>query len=106
MNGHPVESGSHLTKSGVETAKAVAQDPVFKELNASSLTITKTTAPREPPEINSKEVWAMKTCTDHSELEEDWFSSFISRVGFISPATLKWCPDTHSETSLDSDNRF
>lgn len=68
MNGHVVESLSHLTDSGVDAAKQAAEvEPAMKELDASKLTITRTTAPREIPGLNSEEVWAMKTCTDHSE---------------------------------------
>lgn len=67
MNGHAVESGNHLTENGVKAANALTHDePAMKDLDVSKLTIQKTTSPREVPELNSKEVWAMKTCTDHS----------------------------------------
>ncbi|CAL3964247.1 hypothetical protein PZA11_001654 [Diplocarpon coronariae] len=66
MSGHTVESLSHLTDSGVDAAKHAAEvEPAWKELDASKLTITKTSSPKDIPEVNSQEVWDMKTCTDH-----------------------------------------
>lgn len=67
MNGHAVETVDHLTEIGVESVEAIAHDvPEIKDLDASKLTITRTTKPGKVPELDSKEVWAMKTCTDHS----------------------------------------
>lgn len=66
MNRHAVESGSHLTQAGIEAAKTVAhEEPAIKELDASKLKVTRATTLREVPEVNSKEVFDMKTCTDH-----------------------------------------
>lgn len=66
MNGHAVESGSHLTQAGIEAAKTIAHEvTAIKELDASKVKITRATAPRDVPEVNSKEVFDMKTCTDH-----------------------------------------
>ena len=56
MNGHTVESLTHLTDSGIDAAKKTVQDePGMKELDASKLTVTKTSNPREIPEVNSHE---------------------------------------------------
>lgn len=69
MNGHTVETINHLTEVGVKTAETMIQDELaLKDLNVSGLTITRTKAPRKVPKVNSKEVWGMKTCTDHSTL--------------------------------------
>lgn len=68
MSDHAVESVHHLTDTGVKAAEKTARvEPAIKELDASKLTITRTTNPGTVPELNSKEVWDMKTSTDHSE---------------------------------------
>lgn len=61
-----IQSISELTVSGIKHAEAHAKAiPAIKELDASKLTITRTTAPRKVPELDSKEVWSFKECTDH-----------------------------------------
>ena len=66
MNGHAFQSMGDLMDSGINGIKAHAhQDPAINDLDASKLTITHTTTPRPVPEINSKEVWSVKACTDH-----------------------------------------
>ena len=67
MNGTKVETVNHLTENGVRSAEAMARnEPAVHELDASKLTVTRTTTPGNVPELDSKEVWEMKTCTDHS----------------------------------------
>jgi len=66
VNGHAVETASHLIENGVIAAKSMAQEqPAIHDLDASGLTITLTKSPGKVPESNSTEVWDMKTCTDH-----------------------------------------
>lgn len=66
MNGHAVESMSSLRESGIsDLKKTIQEDPALQDLDASKLTITHTTTPRPVPELNSKEVWSVKACTDH-----------------------------------------
>ena len=56
MNGHAVESLTHLTDAGIDAANKTVQDePALKELDASKVTVTKTLSPREIPEVNSNE---------------------------------------------------
>jgi branched-chain amino acid aminotransferase len=53
-------------ESGINGVKAqIQEDPTIRDLDASKLTITHTTTPRPVPELNSKEVWTVKACTDH-----------------------------------------
>jgi branched-chain amino acid aminotransferase len=58
----PVETMSHLTESHIKDASSA---PQLKDLDASHVTITKTSTLRPVPELNSKEVWGSKSCTDH-----------------------------------------
>ena len=61
-----VQSFSELTASGIKHAEAHSHEiPAIQGLDASKLTITHTTAPRKVPELDSKEVWTFKECTDH-----------------------------------------
>ncbi|KUJ22360.1 branched-chain amino acid aminotransferase II [Mollisia scopiformis] len=97
MNGHAVESGSHLTQAGIEAAKAVAHDePAIKELDASKLTITRATAPRDVPAANSKEATNMKTCTDHMvkvtwTSDAGWHSPVIEQYGPLTMMPIASC---------------
>ncbi|KAF4630131.1 hypothetical protein G7Y89_g8011 [Cudoniella acicularis] len=66
MNGHAVESVSHLTQTGIEASKKMAESSSsMHDLDASQLTVTLTQNPREVPGLNSAEVWSVKACTDH-----------------------------------------
>lgn len=66
MNGVAVQSMSDRMESGIKEMEAHARDePAIHDLDASKLTITHTTTPRPVPELNSKEVWGVKACTDH-----------------------------------------
>jgi branched-chain amino acid aminotransferase len=68
VNGHAVETASHLVENGIHAAKAMIQEqPAIHDLDASKLTVTLTKTPGKVPEPNSEEIWDMKTCTDHSE---------------------------------------
>lgn len=67
MAGSSVETIDHLTEVGVKQAELAAQKPTIQALDASKLTIEKTKAPRDVPELNSEEVWKMRTCSDHSK---------------------------------------
>ena len=54
MNGHAVETASHLIENGVKAAKAMAKEPEIHDLDASKLKITLTKGPGNPvPEPNS-----------------------------------------------------
>jgi branched-chain amino acid aminotransferase len=67
VNGHAVETASHLIENGVNAAKAMIQERrAIRDLDASKLTVTLTKSPGKIPEPNSVEVWDMKTATDHS----------------------------------------
>lgn len=66
MNGHAVETASHLIQNGVNAAKAVAHEPEMHDLDVSKLTVSLTKSPGKVPEPDSLEIWDMKTCTDHS----------------------------------------
>jgi len=70
MNGHAVETMSHLTDSGVR--EVAHEEESLHDIDASKLTVTLTTTERPVPAPNSAEVWGVKACTDHSEL-------FVSR---------------------------
>ncbi|KAG0651007.1 Branched-chain-amino-acid [Hyphodiscus hymeniophilus] len=66
MNGHTVPSASSLQASGIQDAKTHLQsNPAIQDLDASKLTITRTTTLRPVPEPDSKEIWSVKACTDH-----------------------------------------
>lgn len=69
MNGDAidhVQSISELTESGIKHASIEAKNiPAIHRLDASKLKITKTSNLRPVPELNSKEVWSFKACTDH-----------------------------------------
>ncbi|KAG4432400.1 hypothetical protein IFR05_012110 [Cadophora sp. M221] len=92
MNGHAVESLTHLTDSGIDAANKMVQDePALKELDASKLTVTRTLSPREIPEVNSNEVWDMKTCTDHMVM-----ATWTSTIGWHSPEVKTYGPLTMS----------
>jgi hypothetical protein len=55
----------HLTSVGVsEMEKA---EHTVKDLDASKLTIELTNTPRPVPELNSKETWSCRACSDHSK---------------------------------------
>jgi len=81
-NGH-VQSMSELTESGIKHAEAHAREiSQIKELDASKLTITQTTTPRKVPNLDSKEVWSFKECTDHQVMvtwtaDEGWHAPEI-----------------------------
>jgi branched-chain amino acid aminotransferase len=97
MNGHAVESGSHLTQTGIESAKAIAlSTPQIHELDASKLTISPATSPREVPEPNSKEVFDMKTCTDHMvkvtwTSDAGWHAPIIEQYGPLTMMPIASC---------------
>ncbi|KAE8444991.1 hypothetical protein EG329_013997 [Mollisiaceae sp. DMI_Dod_QoI] len=97
MNGHAVESGSHLTQAGIAAAKTVAlEQPTIKELDASKLTITRATTPRDVPEVNSKEVFDMKTCTDHMlkvtwTKDKGWHEPEIEQYGPLTMMPIASC---------------
>ncbi|KAH7417282.1 aminotransferase [Cadophora sp. MPI-SDFR-AT-0126] len=92
MNGHAVESLTHLTVSGIDAAKkTIQEEPAIKDLDASKLTVTKTSSPREIPEVNSHEVWDMKTCTDHMVMV-----TWTSDVGWHAPEIKQYGPLTMS----------
>ncbi len=96
MNGHAVETVNHLTNTGVEAANAVASKPTTHDLDASLLTITKTTSLRTVPEPNSAEVWASKSCTDHMvtvtwTADYGWHAPEIKPYGPISMMPTASC---------------
>ncbi|KAJ5032800.1 uncharacterized protein L3040_009392 [Drepanopeziza brunnea f. sp. 'multigermtubi'] len=97
MSGHAVESVNHLTDSGVAAAKERAEvEPTLKELDVSQLTVTKTTAPREVPEVNSDAVWGMKTCTDHMLMvtwtsDAGWHAPEIKQYGPLTMSPIASC---------------
>ncbi|KAL2065028.1 hypothetical protein VTL71DRAFT_4168 [Oculimacula yallundae] len=97
MSGHVVESLTHLTDSGIEAANKTVQDePALKELDASKITITRTTTPREIPEVNSNEVWDMKTCTDHMAMvtwtsSRGWHAPEIKTYGPLTMSPIASC---------------
>ena len=71
---HNVALISELTASGIKHTQSEAQnEQSIHELDASKLSITKTTSLRTVPELNSKEVWSFKECTDHM-LKVTWTS--------------------------------
>jgi hypothetical protein len=76
-------SMNELTQSGIERAEAHAQNaPEIKGLDASKLTIFHTTTPRKVPDLDSKEVWSFKECTDHQVMvkwteDEGWHAPEI-----------------------------
>ena len=82
MNGHAVESLTHLTDSGIDAAKKTVHDePAMKELDASKLTIAKTSSPREIPEVNSHEcvfTYCFPLLMARSDLEQSFLSSVSS----------------------------
>jgi hypothetical protein len=55
----------HLTSAGVSSIEKA--EHTLKDLDASKLTIELTKFPRIVPELNSKETWSCKACTDHSK---------------------------------------
>jgi branched-chain amino acid aminotransferase len=67
MNGHAVETASHLIENDVRAAKEMAQHPAVHNLDASKLTITLTKSPSEVPAPRSIAIWEMKTPTVHSK---------------------------------------
>lgn len=78
----PVETMSHLTEAHI---KDTPSPPQIKELDASQVTITKTTTLRPVPEPNSKEVWGAKSCSDHMvsvkwTADEGWHTPEIKPV--------------------------
>lgn len=97
MNGHAVESGSHLTEVGMKALKATAlSEPAIQELDASKLTITPATAPRKVPEVNSQEIFDMKTCTDHMvkvtwTREAGWHAPVIEQYGPLTMMPIASC---------------
>ncbi|KAH7364316.1 aminotransferase [Rhexocercosporidium sp. MPI-PUGE-AT-0058] len=92
MNVHEVETLTHLTDTGIEAAnKIVLEEPAIKELEASKLSITRTLSPREVPEVNSNEVWDMKTCTDHMVM-----ATWTSSAGWHAPSIQAYGPLTMS----------
>jgi branched-chain amino acid aminotransferase len=76
-NGHAVETASHLFENGVRAAKEVQEGSKMQDLDASKLSVTITKSPGKVPELNSPEVWEMKTSTDHSTwYREMWAWNF------------------------------
>jgi branched-chain amino acid aminotransferase len=75
MNGHAVETASHLIQNGVNAAKALVHEPEMHDLDVSKLTVSLTKSPGKVPEPDSLEIWDMKTCTDHSTGPISIFSS-------------------------------
>jgi len=69
MNGESIgqiQTISELTESGIKhTSIEVQKEPTICPLDASKLTVTKTSNHRPVPELDSKEVWSFKACTDH-----------------------------------------
>lgn len=65
MNGHAVETMSHLTASGVK--ENIAQEKLLHDIDASQSEVTVSGTSRPVPEPNSAEVWGSKACSDHSE---------------------------------------
>lgn len=70
INGHAVETASHLFENGVQAAKEVQEGPKMQDLDASKLSVTITKSPGKVPEPDSREVWDMKTSTDHSTISQ------------------------------------
>jgi branched-chain amino acid aminotransferase len=66
MNGHAVETASHLIANGINAAKAQVHEPEMHDLDVSKLMVTLTKSPGKVPEPDSPEIWDMKTATDHS----------------------------------------
>jgi branched-chain amino acid aminotransferase len=78
----PVETMSHLMESHIKDSSSA---PQLKDLDASHVTITKTSTLRPVPEPNSKEVWAVKSCTDHMisvkwTVDQGWHAPEIKPV--------------------------
>ncbi|KAH6666599.1 branched-chain-amino-acid aminotransferas-like protein [Halenospora varia] len=66
MNGHAVETVDHLTSTRIKDREQKAvTSPSMHDLDASELIVTLTQNLRPVPELNSKEVWGVKACTDH-----------------------------------------
>jgi len=65
---HNIEKSASSFTNGHTSNGTVAngpKPPTLAELDASLLEVTYTTNPRAVPALNSAEVWAQKTCTDH-----------------------------------------
>ncbi|PQE11626.1 putative branched-chain-amino-acid mitochondrial precursor protein [Rutstroemia sp. NJR-2017a WRK4] len=79
----PVETMSHLTESHIKDSSS---KPQLKDLDASHVTITKTSTLRPVPEPNSKEVWGSKSCSDHMisvkwTVDQGWHAPEIKPYG-------------------------
>ncbi len=94
MNGHVVESVNHLIEVGIDEASKARGKPSMHDLDASLLSITPTTTLRSVPEPNSKEVWAVKSCTDHM-VKVTWTSDY----GWHAPNIVPYGPLTLMPTA-------
>ena len=103
VNGHatsgpatgPVTTMSDLTDSGIKATKTMArEEPSIQDLDASRLTITRTTTPRKVPELNSAEVWGVKACTDHMVM-----CTWTNDVGWHAPEIKPYGPLTLMPTA-------
>lgn len=96
MNGHAVETMSHLTDSGVK--EMAHEEDLLHDIDASKLTVTLSSTKRPVPEPNSAEVWSVKACTDHSKSsphQSSTVSGTIRSIGYlhIPVVKIKWTDD-------------
>lgn len=95
MNGHAVQSIGDLMDTNIQATKtSMQQDPTMHDLDASQLTITHTTTPRPVPELDSQEVWSVKSCTDHM-VTVKWTDDF----GWHAPEIKSYGPLTIMPTA-------
>jgi branched-chain amino acid aminotransferase len=94
MNGHAVETVEHLLQNGANATKA--HELEIHDLDASKLTVTLTKSPGKVPELDSKEVWSMKSNTDHMVRvtwtdDVGWHAPTIEPYGQLTMSPIASC---------------